>query len=140
MSQSVSFNKELKYHQFKEDVKIISEKYTKITKDLSNLSIEENNGLKTLMKKLTDNTVICYQTDKSGRWSYDTEDNYKKACRKHLNEEITLKEHGKSERETNSHCFALLRMMELKDVKNEERIRKTFALAPFYCLGIDQKK
>lgn len=55
------------------------------------------------MKKVTDNTVICYQTDKSGRWSCDTEANYKKACRKHLNdtsitEVITLVEHDKADR------------------------------------------
>ena len=74
MPHAVSFSEEIKYHQFKEDVKKITESYKKKTKALSNLSEEEKEGLKTLRKKVSDTTVLCYQTDKSGRWSCDTKE------------------------------------------------------------------
>ena len=50
MPHSVSFSEEVKYHQFKEDVKTISEKYKKKTQDMSNLTAEERTGLKALKK------------------------------------------------------------------------------------------
>ena len=117
---------------------------------MSNLSNEERDGLKSLKKKVTDTTVLCYQTDKSGRWSCDTKDNYKMACHKHLSdptktEVISLDEHDRAEREMNSHGYALLRMMGLKGDAKGKRIRRTMkstnnALAPFYCLRKDHKK
>ena len=103
-----------------------------------------------LTQKIKDNTIICYQTDKSGRWSCDTAENYKKACNKHLEdptktEVIELGEHERAEKELNCHGYALLRMAGLKDDINGERIRKAMkstnnALAPFYCLRKDHKK
>ena len=150
MPHSVSFSEEVKYHQFKEDVKTISEKYKKKTQDMSNLTAEERTGLKALKKKVTDTSIVCYQTDKSGRWSCDTKDNYKEACKKHLSdptktEVISVQEHEDAEREMNCHAYALLRMMGIKDENNGGRIRKAMrssnnALAPFYCLRKDHKK
>ena len=48
--------------------------------------------------------IVCYETEKSGRWSVDTVSNYKKACGEHLNNEektreITLNEHKITKRE-----------------------------------------
>ena len=96
MPTSVALADEMRYHQFKEEVKTISETYRKKTRDLSNLSREEQKGMKTLKKKVTDTTILCYQTDKSGRWSCDTKDNYKQACLKHLNDPTkTEKNHSR---------------------------------------------
>ena len=87
-------------------MKKITESYRKKTQALSNLSEEEKEGLKTLRKKVSDTTVLCYQTDKSGRWSCDTKDNYKTACNKHLSdstktEMIDLKQHEEREEREN---------------------------------------
>ena len=150
MPSSITFNEEVKYHQFKEEVKTIAEKYKKKTGDQTNLTDDERNGLKTLTQKVKDNTIICYQTDKSGRWSCDTAENYKTACNKHLEdptktEVIELGEHERAEKELNCQGYALLRMAGLKDDINGERIRKAMkltnnALAPFYSLRKDHKK
>ena len=146
MPKALSFDKEIRYHQFKEEVKDIVGKYAKKTVDLSNLDENEREGLNSLKKKVADTSVICYKTDKSGRWSCDTEENYKYACNKHLNdpsktETISLEEHERAEREMNSHGYALLRMMGL----NNDRIRLTMqssnnVLAPFYCFRKDHKE
>ena len=112
----------------------------------------EKEILKSLQQKVKETKVICYQTDKSGRWSCDTKENYKKACEKHLQDDsktevISLTEHEKAEEEMNCHAYALLRMIGLKDdVKygHGQRIRWAMqstnnTLAPFYCLRKDHK-
>ena len=131
-------------------MKAISEKYKKKTRNLSNLTDDERKGLETLKQKVKDTTIVCYQTDKSGRWSCDTKENYKKACYKHLEDPtktqvIGPEEHEKAEKEINCHGYALLRMTGLNDDINGERIRRAMrstnnALAPFYCLRKDHKK
>ena len=59
MPSAISQDEEIKYHRFKEEVKLISEKYRKKTRDLSNLSTEEKNGLKSIKEKDKDTTMIC---------------------------------------------------------------------------------
>ena len=75
---------EIKFQRFKDEVKTISTKHRKKTKDLSNLTENEKKGLESLREKIKSTEVLCYQTDKSGRWSCDSEENYKVACKKHL--------------------------------------------------------
>ena len=107
----------------------ITESYKKKTQDLSNLTKEEQEGLKTLKKKVADNTVLCYQTVKSGRWSCDTKENYRKACQKHLSdpsktEVINLQTHEDAEKEMNAHGQALLRMLGLKNDHQTTLLRR----------------
>ena len=87
--------------------------------------------------------------DKSGRWSCDSESNYKKACKKHLDDNPTIEvingeQHTKNEQEMNCHASALLSMMGLEEGANGDRIRNAMKaegnpIAPFYTLGKDHK-
>ena len=91
--------------------------------------------------------MVCYQTDKSGRWSCDTLNNYTKACEKHLlnNESISERSNQEqidAERELNCHSLALLRMLGLKE--ENKRLKNAVishgnVIAPFYCLRKDHK-
>ena len=49
----------------------------------SNLTREEKVGLKSLKKRIDEDGIVIYQTDKSGRFSVDTIDNYRDACSVH---------------------------------------------------------
>ena len=91
--------------------------------------------------------VICFNTDKSGRWAIDSKEDYMVACEKHFNSgvrQITWEEHDKLEKNLNCHMLALLRMMGLKDDNNGERIRHASVstgnvIGPFYSLRKDHK-
>ena len=149
MPNAVSADEEIKYHQFKNEVKLISEKFREKTRDLSNLSREEKEGLKSLKEKVKKTEIVCYETDKSGRWSCDSKENYKKACEKHLEdtdktEVITTENHTEAEHEMNCQAQALLRILGMKEGEGKQ-IRTAMTstnttLAPFYCLRKDHKK
>ena len=94
---------------------------------------------------------MCYETDKSGRWSVDTVNNYKRACEEHLNDrektaEITIGEHKNAEREMNAEGLALLNMMGLDEEKGGDmRLRNVIraenvSIPPFYGMRKDHKK
>ena len=141
----ISREEELKCAGFKEDVyKIAKEMEAKQVK-YSNVDNDVKEGLESLKEKVRDNTIVCFQTDKSGRWACDDINNYKTACSKHLdNEDITqisMKEHNGAEKEVNCHTLALLRML-----GNEaDRLRNALVsegnvIAPLYILRKDHKE
>ena len=66
MPNAMSREEELKYQRFKDEIKKISEKNRKKTKDYSNLNEGEKNGLESLREKIKTKEVICYQTEKNG--------------------------------------------------------------------------
>lgn len=118
-------------------------------KVLGNLSKEEEEGLKSLKEKVKRGELICCVSDKSGRWTCDSVENYKRACMDELRDrdrtpEITLEMHQVGERELNSHAAALLRMMGLEEGPEGDRLRRAVqakgtGLAPYYGLRKDHK-
>ena len=71
---------------------------------MSNLSETEQQGLQGLASKVKEGEVVCFVSDKSGRWAVDTVENYTEGCNKLLKEDgvsvpITEKEHEEAERE-----------------------------------------
>ena len=48
-----------------------------------NLSMEERQGLKQMRREIKDKKVVVFSTDKSGKFSVDTPDNYIEAIQKH---------------------------------------------------------
>ena len=103
--------------------------------------------MKELKRRQKENEIACFQTDKSGRWSIDTVQNYKIATEKHLQEgakEITLEEYEISEKELNCHTKAILRMMGLREDAKGDRLRRTCTaegvnFAQLYSLRKDHK-
>ena len=148
MPAPVCLEEEMRFQTFKNDVKDIAKKMERKSKRYGNLDEKEKQGLKSLKDKTSNEEVICFTTDKSGRWAVDSKDNYKLAVEKHLVtgvQEITWKQHDNLEKYLNCHMLALLRMLGLKNDKNGDRIRISSTtsgcvIAPFYALRKDHKK
>ena len=91
--------------------------------------------------------MICFTTDKSGRWAVDSNVNFISACEKHLLtgiKKISIDEHNQMEKYINCHMLALLRMMGQKDDFNGNRVRNASittgnTIAPLYSLRKDHK-
>ena len=82
-------------------------------KQWQNLTENEKNGLRSLRKRSKDNSVVIYQTDKSGRFSIDTAENYLLACEPHVkgDETITQQDYERLESEMNAHSVIWTRIL-----------------------------
>ena len=102
-----------------------------------------------LKKMVKNKEIVCFTTDKSGRWSCDTPDNYRSACKAQLNdqskiEKITAKDHDVAEKKMNCEALALLRMLGLSDDEKNNRLRRAVVangvkIPPFYGTRKDHK-
>ncbi len=60
-----------------------------------NLNIDEKEGLKQIKKDVKDNKMVVFTTDKSGKFTADTPQNYKLAVQQHSNKDEEIKEEGR---------------------------------------------
>ena len=107
---------EIQLHQFKMEVDRAVKGMADKTSRWSNVSSRVKRGLRKLRERVKAGEIVCFVTDKSGRWSVDTPENYKRACEAELSDasktpEITLEDHNSAEKEMNGHALAFLRMM-----------------------------
>ena len=150
MPGATTKEEEITFMNFKNEVRNLAKEMEGKQKKYSNIDAEAKKGLESLRQKVRDNSIICYQTDKSGRWACDSVDNYKNACSLHIEgseaiEEINMDKHYQAERELNCHTLALTRMLGLNSDVNGNRLRNALTtegniLAPFYCLRKDHKE
>ena len=110
-------------------------------KEYSNLSREEKEGLNTLKKKANGNQIICYITDKSGKMSVDSPENYLAAMQPHLQEtkEVKQRNYNYVENIINSHMQAWCNI-----IKADKRVYGAFQatdtdIPPQYGLRKDHK-
>ena len=105
-------------------------------------------GIKKIRDRIDRGEIVCYETDKSGRWSVDSVENYRKACEEHLTEEkveqIDDEEHESAEREMNLQAAALTYMMGLDEEKGDDRLLNILRaehviVPPFYGMRKDHK-
>ena len=59
---------------------------------MSNISRDEKQSLKDVKKGIKEKNIVVFTTDKSGRFSVDTPENYEKAIRKHTEKDQEIKE------------------------------------------------
>ena len=92
--------------------------------------------------------MLCYVTDKSGRWACDTLENYRSACEAQLQddkiEEVNREQHIQNEKEINAHALGLGRMLGLKDGEDGKALRNVMTMdrrkiVKFYGLRQDHK-
>ena len=150
MPNPIERSEEIKLHKFKNDVMKIGQEISEKCKKWSNVSKEEKEGIESLIERERKKELVCYKTDKSGRWSCETVENYKEGCLKLLADadktpKITEEEHRKSEKEMNCQAMALTRMLGLKNNKAGDRIRWTLTaegtrIAPLYGQRKDHKE
>ncbi len=112
-----------------------------------NLSKAEKDGLKTLTDKVKGKNVVVFETDKSGRFSVDTPENYKLASQLHVNndEVICPAVVAGIERSASAHSQSWSRILNIGGNWNQsDRVRRNMIssdspLAPVYTLRKDHK-
>ena len=141
---------EVELHLFKKDAVKVVETLRSKTKKWSNLEEAATRGLKKIQERVKRKELVCFTTDKSGRWSCDTPDNYRRACRAELADErrtpmISHEDHSEAEKELNCHALALLRLMGLDEGSPGDRLRQAVVthgvqIPPFYGMRKDHKQ
>ena len=88
-----------------------------------NLSMDERQGLKQIKKEIKDKKVVVFTTDKSGKFSVDTPDNYNVAVQKHTmkdEEMIGEDEERKIENKMNHHMRQLNKIFQVGSTHEHE--------------------
>ena len=113
----------------------------------SNLSMEQRKGLASLSKRVRANDIVVFQTDKSGRFSVDTPENYRNAVQPHIgtDPEISPAEHATIEKFLNAHGIAWTRLLAAGEfTRSDVRIKNNMISSnseapPLYGLRKDHK-
>ena len=149
MPRALDGEMELKLHQVKVEVRDAVRKMVSKSAKWGNVSDVERRGLEKLCRRVKAGEIVCFVTDKSGRMSCDSLQNYKRACQAELSDdsktpEITMEDHDLAEKEMNAEGLALLRMLGLNDDTAGERLRNAIVaegvrIPPFYGMRKDHK-
>ena len=141
---------EVRMQMLKHRLKNVTEQYVEKskTKDKGNLSSSEHKALKSLQQKVNEKEIVIYETDKSGRFSVDTMDNYKLSCEIHIRDdkEITIKDYQEIENKANTHAISWARMCQAGTAQNDDkRIRENIQATdsqppPLYTCRKDHKE
>ena len=113
----------------KQELVDISNKYVRDRnngKVSRNISKEQELGMKSLIEKSKKGDIVIQCTDKSGRQSVDTPENYIMATEEHIKNDIILTErdHESAEKLINAHSMSWARMLNMgKDTNSYNRIR-----------------
>lgn len=108
----------------------------------ANLTPAERSGLKSLKRRSENREVVIYQTDKSGRFSIDTIENYIQSCQPHVAQDarITEEEYAKLKSQMNTHSTVWVRIlqagMSIEQMKRKKdgMVVSDCDFAPLYCL------
>ena len=111
MPRALDGELELRLHQVKVDVRDAVRKMVSKSAKWGNVSDVERSGLEKLCSRVKAGEIVCFVTDKSGRMSCDTLQNYKRVFQAELSDqskapEITMQDHDTAEREMNSEGLA----------------------------------
>ena len=114
----------------------------------SNLTVEETQNLKEIKKEIKENKIVVFTTDKSGKFSADTPENYEIAVHKHTEKDEELKEDDRVrviENKINQHMRQFNKMFQVgKNHEHEGRvmaatISSNTPAPPMYGLRKDHK-
>ena len=117
------------------------------TPESVNLTKQEQSGISSLKKKVADKEIVIFQTDKSGRVSVDTPENYRIAMQSHfVSDPVISQERTNSiEKVLNAHSIVWTRILSAGTLtRNEKRIKDSMissnsAIPPLYGLRKDHK-
>ena len=142
-----------------QDIELRRQTWRKIYKDFrnqftdeegiqeSNLTMEEARGLKKLQKRVKEGELVVVKSDKSGKFSIMSMDEYRRAGEVHTRKdrEVTVDFLLKNQRKLNGHLSMLLKTFLVgKNHEHYERIRNlklthSLSVAPLYLLFKDHK-
>ena len=149
LPEPISRREEVRMLALKNRLCSITEEYATSKSDANvqcNLDSAQKRGLKSLRKKASECDVVVYQTDKSGRFSIDKPENYKEACKPHLQGSlVTVEECNRIEEVLNAHSVSWTRILAIgSTVYQSERVRNGMTshyspTPPIYGLRKDHK-
>ena len=141
---------EIAIQNLKAKLNQITEEYVKSEKfsKWSNLEKDEREGLVSLKKKVETQESVVFQTDKSGRFSLDSLENYKTVSQPHIRDSvvITKDKHDRLQQLINAHSVSWVPILDAgKETNNEVRIKNNMLnsdsqVAPLYSLHKDHKE
>ena len=138
---------EIKMQELKRELK-------KVTTDIksgvigdSNMTLEQRQGVKSLVSRVKDKEIVVFQTDKSGRFSVDSPDNYRDSILPHIgmDPEVDETEMHEIENVLNAHGISWTRILTAGGYTgHEKRIRENMvgrnvSAPPLYGLRKDHK-
>ena len=138
---------EIKMCNLKQELKKITAVVQSEIVNGSNLTEMQQRGVASLSDRVKSNDIVVFQTDKSGRFSVDTPDNYRQAVQPHIDgdPEISSADRKKIENHLNAHGISWTRILSAgKFTHNESRIKDNMlssngAVPPLYGLRKDHK-
>ncbi len=148
LPSAVEEEDEVAMQELKNRLYNVALQYTKTNRrPEDNLNAAERKGMDSLQRRVNTGNAVIFQTDKSGRFSMDTPDNYKEACKPHLqnDEPVTLKHHDQIEKQLCAHAVMWSRMLDSGAAINQttriknNMISKTSHIAPLYGIRKDHK-
>ena len=133
MPSKINNRKEIQLQELKCSLMDKTEEYTKKHKnEMANLSREQIEGARSLSERINKKEIIVYQTDKSGKLSVDTVDNYIEASKAHFQDKtISKKEARRVETEINAHAVFWVRMLRA-GVENNDNDRYVRSMRSHY--------
>ena len=78
----------------------------------NNLSEKQLNAIKSIKEKMKKEDLVCFETDKTGKFALDRRDNYVRKMEKHVKNDdiISMKEVKKIEKNLNEHAEHLVKI------------------------------
>ena len=141
MPPAVDEETEAKIQMAKVKLSKVAEKHAKKSKGRENVQDTVKNGIDSLLKRTEANNVVCYPTDKSGRMSIDSPENYIASMQPHIEDMITTDqaEYESVEKELNAHMASWCTILQ-----GDDRVRNAYQathseMPPLYGLRKDHK-
>ena len=141
MPQPHSQETESKIRYAKEKIRHIITNYSANHKGFENIDKEIKTGIKELKKRIKEDKIVVYPTDKSGRLSVDTQDNYKESMKEHLvnMSETNITEYRQIESKMNALSGIWCTIMQANNRAGKNFISKNNDVPPLYGLRKDHK-
>ena len=104
---------EIKMYSLKQDLKKITDVMKAKVENGNNLSTQQRRGIASLSNRVRESDIVVFKTDKSGRFSVDTPDNYRRAVQPYVggNPEVSRADHDAIEKLLNAHGVVWTRII-----------------------------
>ena len=130
LPQPTNSTEELRMQILKRDLVKTTEEYTKTQRNKwKNLNEVEKNGLRSLLERKKNSEIVTNVTDKSGRFSVDSVENYISLNNTHVEKDkvIDENEYKDSVKKMNAHAVCWCKMLRMgSETGQEKRIRVNF--------------
>ena len=137
-------------YEFNQVKKELCNKKGRLKNTSSNITIEEQNGMKSLKKRMKEGEIIITTTDKSGKYAVMETDLYRQAAKVHIKDKmIDQKNVNETEVLLNRHSQQIIKALQMGTVHGRngqvDRIKQAFTSVnakpgPIYFLIKDHKK